>query len=137
MSRINFFEQGRLTRDPEIRRLDSGTVVVKFTIAIDRPKGGGEKETDFLDCIAWRQTGEKIAEYFRKGSPILVQGQMKSRKWTNREGFNVTSWELDVYTFSFVLSDPNKGKERVPLEDPAAEQEAVTQVEEEDDDPFA
>lgn len=121
MPRVNFFDQGRLTRDPETRELEGGILVTKFTIAIDRYKGAGERETDFLDCIAWRSTAERIVKFFKKGSPIFVQGRIRSRRWTNRDGVNVVSWELDVHDFQFVLSDPNRDKAPAPVSEETGE----------------
>ena len=79
---------GRLTRDPELRRTGSGTAVASFTLAVDRDFGGngGERETDFLDCVAWRQTGEFVSKYFAKGSMAVVSGRLQIRNWTDKEG---------------------------------------------------
>lgn len=80
---------GRLTRDPELRRTGSGVAVASFTVAVDRDfsgKDGAEKETDFLDCVAWRQTGEFVSKYFRKGSMIVVSGRLQVRSWTDKDG---------------------------------------------------
>ena len=80
---------GRLTRDPELRRTGSGVAVTSFTIAVDRdynPKDGAEKETDFIDCNAWRNTAEFIAKYFTKGSMAIVSGRLQIRNWTDKEG---------------------------------------------------
>lgn len=80
---------GRLTRDPELRRTGSGVAVAGFTVAVDRDfsgKDGGEKETDFLDCVAWRQTGEFVSKYFRKGNMIIVSGRLQVRSWTDKNG---------------------------------------------------
>ena len=80
---------GRLTRDPELRRTGSGIAVASFTVAVDRDFGGrdgGERETDFIDCVAWRQTGEFVSKYFTKGSMIVVSGRLQIRSWTDKEG---------------------------------------------------
>ena len=80
---------GRLTRDPELRRTGSGVAVASFTVAVDRDFGkseSGEKETDFIDCVAWRQTGEFISKYFTKGSMIVVSGRLQIRGWTDKDG---------------------------------------------------
>ena len=80
---------GRLTRDPELRRTGSGVAVASFTVAVDRDFGGrdgGEKETDFIDCVAWRQTGEFVSKYFTKGSMIVVSGRLQIRGWTDKDG---------------------------------------------------
>ena len=80
---------GRLTRDPELRRTGSGIAVASFTVAVDRDFGsrdGGERETDFIDCVAWRQTGEFVSKYFTKGSMIVVSGRLQIRSWTDKDG---------------------------------------------------
>ena len=80
---------GRLTRDPELRRTGSGTAVASFAIAVDRDfsgKDGGEKETDFIECVAWRQTGEFVSKYFSKGRMIVVSGRLQVRKWQDKDG---------------------------------------------------
>ena len=80
---------GRLTRDPELRRTGSGVAVTSFTVAVDRDfggKDGGEKETDFIDCVAWRQTGEFVAKYFAKGRMAVVSGRLQIRPWTDKDG---------------------------------------------------
>ena len=90
---------GRLTRDPELRYTQAQVPVASFTVAVDRDFGGrdgGEKQTDFIDCSAWRQTGEFVSKYFRKGSMIVVSGRLQSRKWQDRDGNNRTSWEVSA-----------------------------------------
>ena len=80
---------GRLTKDPELRRTGSGVAVTSFTLAVDRdfaPKDGGEKETDFIECVAWRQTGEFVSNYFAKGRMIVVSGRLQIRGWTDKDG---------------------------------------------------
>ena len=80
---------GRLTRDPELRRTGSGVAVASFTLAVDRDftgKDGGEKETDFIDCVAWRQTGEFVSKYFAKGRMAVVSGRLQLRSWTDKDG---------------------------------------------------
>jgi single-strand DNA-binding protein len=77
---------GRLTRDPELRRTGSGVAVASFTVAVDRDFGNnGEKETDFIDCVAWRQTGEFVSKYFTKGSMIVVSGRLQIRNWKDKD----------------------------------------------------
>lgn len=80
---------GRLTRDPELRRTGSGIAVASFTVAVDRDysdKQSGEKETDFIECVAWRQTGEFVSKYFTKGRMIVVDGRLQIRGWTDKDG---------------------------------------------------
>ena len=88
---------GRLTRDPELRRTGSGIAVASFTVAVDRDFGGrdgGEKETDFIDCVAWRHTGEFVSKYFTKGSMIVVSGRLQIRKCTDKDGNNRRTAEV-------------------------------------------
>lgn len=85
---------GRLVRDPELRSTQSGTSVATFTVAVERDFG--EKQTDFIDCVAWRQTGEFVSKYFLKGNMIAVTGSLQSRKWQDRDGNSRTSWEVNA-----------------------------------------
>ena len=88
---------GRLTRDPELRRTGSGIAVASFTLAVDRDfpnNETGEKETDFIDCVAWRQTGEFVSKYFTKGRMAVVSGRLQIRKWQNDQGENRYSTEV-------------------------------------------
>ena len=90
---------GRLTRDPELRTTQSGISVASFTVAVDRDFGGrdgGERQTDFFDCSAWRNTGEFVSRYFHKGSMIVVSGRMQSRKFQDRDGNNRTAWDIQA-----------------------------------------
>ena len=79
---------GRLTRDPELRRTGSGIAVTSFSLAVDRDfaREGGERETDFIDCVAWRQTGEFVSKYFTKGRMAVVSGRLQIRSWTDKDG---------------------------------------------------
>ncbi len=80
---------GRLTRDPELRHTQSGVAVASFTLAVDRDfrdKTTGEKSTDFIDVVAWRQTGEFVSKYFAKGRMAVVEGRLQIRDWTDKEG---------------------------------------------------
>jgi single-strand DNA-binding protein len=79
---------GRLTRDPELRRTGSGTAVASFTLAVDRDfkSQSGEKETDFIDIVAWRNTAEFVSKYFTKGRMAVVEGRLQIRDWTDKDG---------------------------------------------------
>ena len=80
---------GRLTRDPELRRTGSGIAVASFTLAVDRDFGkndNGDRETDFIDCVAWRQTGEFVSKYFTKGRMAVVSGRLQIRSWNDKDG---------------------------------------------------
>ncbi len=88
---------GHLTRDPELRRTGGGVTVAGFTVAVDRDfggKDGGEKETDFIDCVAWRQTGEFVSKYFAKGRMAVVSGRLQIRSWTDKDGNKRRSAEV-------------------------------------------
>ena len=88
---------GRLTRDPELRRTGSGVAVASFTVAVDRDfsgRDGGERETDFIDCVAWRQTGEFVSKYFTKGRMAVVSGRLQIRNWTDKDGNKRRSAEV-------------------------------------------
>ena len=88
---------GRLTRDPELRRTGSGVAVASFTLAVDRdfsPRDGGERETAFIECLAWRQTGECVSKYFTKGRMAVVSGRLQIRAWTDKDGNKRRSAEI-------------------------------------------
>ena len=80
---------GRLTRDPELRRTGTGVAVASFTVAVDRDFGkneNGEKETDFIDCVAWRNTAEFVSKYVTKGRMVVVSGRLQIRSWNDKDG---------------------------------------------------
>ena len=88
---------GRLTRDPELRRTQTGTPVASFSLAVDRDfkdRNTGERTTDFIDCVAWRQTGEFVSRYFTKGRMAIVEGRLQIRPWTDKDGNNRRSAEV-------------------------------------------
>ena len=90
---------GRLTRDPELRYTQTQTPVASFTLAVDRDfadKSTGERQTDFIDCVAWRSTAEFVSKYFQKGSMAAVTGRLQIRDWTDREGGKRRSAEIVV-----------------------------------------
>ena len=80
---------GRLTRDPELRRTQTGTPVASFSLAVDRDfkdRSTGERTTDFIDVVAWRQTAEFVSRYFTKGRMAVVEGRLQIRDWTDKDG---------------------------------------------------
>ena len=88
---------GRLTRDPELRYTQSQLPVTSFTLACDRDYGGrdgGERQTDFIDIVAWRSTAEFVSKYFTKGAMAVVSGRLQLRDWTDREGNKRRSAEV-------------------------------------------
>jgi single-strand DNA-binding protein len=88
---------GRLTRDPELRHTPNSTAVASFTLAVDRDfksKESGEKSTDFIDVVAWRQTAEFVSRYFAKGRMAVVEGRLQLRDWTDKDGGKRRSAEV-------------------------------------------
>ena len=106
---------GRLTRDPELRRTGSGIAVTSFSVAVDRDipnRESGEREADFIDCVAWRNTGEFVSKYFQKGSMAVVSGRLQIRNWTDKEGNKRRSAEIvadNVYFGSSKRDDASNG----------------------------
>ena len=103
---------GRLTRDPELRRTGSGVAVASFTVAVDRDfsgRDGGERETDFIDCVAWRNSGEFVSKYFTKGSMIVVSGRLQIRGWTDKDGNKRRSAEVVADNVYFGESRRSEG----------------------------
>ena len=95
---------GRLTRDPELRYTQSQTPVASFTLAVDRDFGGRDgqdRQTDFIDCVAWRSTAEFISKYFTKGSLAAVSGRLQLRDWVDKEGNKRRSAEVVVENIYF------------------------------------
>ena len=90
------FIMGRLTRDPELRRTQSGTAVTSFSLAVDRyyKSQSGEKETDFIDVVAWRSTAEFVSKYFTKGRMAVVEGRLQIHDWKDKDGNNRHSAEV-------------------------------------------
>ena len=102
---------GRLTRDAELRRTGSGVAVASFTVAVDRDYAaeGQERETDFIDCVAWRQTGEFVSKYFAKGSMTVVSGRLQTRNWTDKDGNKRRTSEVVADNVYFGESKRNDG----------------------------
>lgn len=105
---------GRLTRDPELRRTGTGIAVASFTLAVedDYKPEGGERKTIFVDCVAWRGTGEFVSKYFSKGRMMVVRGKLDIRDWTDKEGNKRRNAEIvaeDVYFGDSKKSDDAYG----------------------------
>ncbi len=100
---------GRLTHDPELRRTQNSTAVASFTLAVDRDykAEGGEKETDFIDVVAWRNTAEFVSKYFTKGRMAVVEGRLQLRDWKDKDGNNRRSAE--VIADNIYFGDSRKG----------------------------
>ncbi len=103
---------GRLTRDPELRHTQSGTPVASFSLAVDRDfssREGGERQTDFIDVVAWRNTAEFISKYFTKGRMAIVSGRLQIRDWVDREGGKRRSAEIVADNIYFGDSKKSEG----------------------------
>ena len=88
---------GRLTKDPELRYTNNNIPVASFTVAVDRDiKSGGEKETDFIHCVAWWQTGEFVNKYFQKGNSCICSGRLEIRQYNDKDGNKRTAAEINV-----------------------------------------
>ena len=122
---------GRLTRDPELRRTQTGTAVASFTLAVDRDfssRDSGEKQTDFIDIVAWRSTAEFVSKYFFKGQLTAVAGRLQIRDWTDKDGGKRRSAEVvadNVYFADSKKSREDSGEsyqrnDRAPTFTPAA-----------------
>ena len=112
---------GRLTRDPELRRTQSGTAVASFTLAVDRDykPQDGERETDFIDIVAWRGTGEFVSKYFTKGRMAVVEGRLQVRDWKDKDGNKRRNTE--VIADSVYFGDSKKVSESDTPAEPSGE----------------
>lgn len=104
---------GRLTRDPELRRTAAGAAVANWTLAVERDYSGqdGNRETDFIDCVAWKQTAEFVGKYFSKGKMMAVKGRLQIRSWTDKDGNKRKTAEIvaDNVYFAGVKTDSGNG----------------------------
>ena len=104
---------GRLTADPELRATASGVSFARFSIAVDRgySKQGEERQTDFINIVAWRQTADFVSRYFHKGSMIAVQGELRMNRYTDKNGQNRTTYEVMANNVSFTGSKAESGSD--------------------------
>lgn len=137
------FVMGRLTRDPELRRTNSGTAVTSFTLAVDRDfkNADGTKDTDFVDVVAWRSTAEFAAKYFAKGRMAVVEGRLQIRDWTDKDGNKRRNAEViaDNVYFGDSKKDGSSGggyKAAGSAVDVAPDEAELAEIEDDDDLPF-
>ena len=123
---------GRMVRNPELRRTNSGTAVASFTIACDRDfkSDGGEREADFIECVAWRNTAEFVSKYFTKGRMAVVSGRLQTRNWTDKEGNKRKATEIVAESVYFGDS------KREELQSYAAPQESFAELPDDGEIPF-
>lgn len=110
---------GRLTADPELKKTQSDVSVCRFTVAVDRnfTKKGEDKVADFFTVVAWRGLADMIAKHFAKGKEIVVYGEMQSQKWTDTDGKNRVSWEIQASGVDFCGSKQNSNEQKPMFEE--------------------
>lgn len=127
---------GRLVRDPELRTTQSGVPVTSFTLAVDRnsKSQNGERDTDFIDAVAWRQTAEFACRYFGKGRMAVVEGKLQTRDWKDRDGNNRRTVEVIADSVYFGDSKRDSGQ---AYSTPAAEPSGFSEIDDQENDlPF-
>ena len=129
---------GRLTRDPELRSTTGGVDVTNFTLAVDRSytKAGAEKETDFLDCVAWRGTAGFISRYFKKGIQVAVSGRIQTRKWKDQNDQRRVSVEIVVDEAFFADSKRDTAVDRTEPRGWQSQDVSFTELDAEEPLPF-
>lgn len=117
---------GRMTRDPELKRTPGGTAVTSFSLAVDRDfkSQDGQRETDFIDVVAWKQVAEFASRYFSKGRMAIVEGRLQVRSWTDKDGNNRRS--MEVIAEHIYFGDSKRDAETAP---PAGEFEEIEEPE--------
>ena len=117
--------QGRMCADPVLRHTQTGTAVASFTLAVDRDfkNQSGEKEADFINCVAWKGTAEFVSRFFTKGRMAVVEGRLQSRRYTDKDGNNRTAYEVVASSVYFVDSK----KDADPLDKLAEDAEPVSE----------
>ena len=109
---------GRFAADPELRQTGSGVPVTSFTLAVDRPyTKGNDRQTDWIDVVAWRNTAEFICKYFQKGSPIVIEGSIQTRLWEDKAGQKRKSVEIVADSVEFVPRSSHSSQEAVSGEE--------------------
>ncbi len=122
---------GRLTRDPELRYTPQGTPVCHFRIAVsrsykDRNSSEWKEEVAFVPCSTWRETAERCGQRLKKGSPVFIEGRLKSRDWTTKEGQKRFELEVDILKIQFLeMAGEGSAATEVVAEDPGAEASSV------------
>lgn len=123
---------GRITRDLELKNTGTGTAVMNFSIAVERPfkNAQGERETDFIDIVAWRATAENISKYFNKGDGIGITGRIQTRNYENNEGRKVYVTEVVADSFDFPIQNKSSNQD-------GGNQPQQAQQTQQNDNPFA
>ena len=130
---------GRMVRDPELRQLDNGTSVTSFSVAVDRnyvDKNTNERQADFLNVVAWRQTADFVCKYFHQGDMIALEGSLQSRKYTDKDGNNRTAIEIVANNISFCGGKNGGNENAATTNDAPATMVANAPSEDNDELPF-
>ena len=130
---------GRLTHSPELRTTNTGTSVVHFSLAVRRTfkNASGEYDTDFINCVAWKQSAEIIAKYFNKGDGITVFGEIRTRSYTDKDGNSRNAVEVLVNEFEFPITRKAASETANNVKDSSGDvYTEVTSINEDDDLPF-
>lgn len=130
---------GRMVRDPKLRQLDNGTSVTSFSVAVDRnyvDKTTNERQADFLNVVAWRQTAEFVCKYFHQGDMIALEGSLQSRKYTDKDGNNRTAIEIVASNISFCGGKNGGNENTATTNDAPATMVANAPSEDNDELPF-
>ena len=130
------FIMGRLTRDPELRRTQSGTPVASFALAVDRDykNADGTKETDFIEVVAWRTTAEFVSKYFAKGRMAVVEGRLQIRDWQDKDGNKRRNAEVIADNLYFGDSRSDNGGHQAAKAPVNVDAEDFDEVEDDDSD---
>ena len=108
---------GRLVNDVEVARTSSGTTYSNFSVAVDRPyQKDKERGVDFINCTAWGKTAEFIGQHFDKGSPIMLNGELRQHNYTNKDGVKVFTYVVNVDTIDFALTAKPKNENNSPVQ---------------------
>lgn len=130
---------GRMVRDPELRQLDNGTSVTSFSVAVERnyvDKTTNERQADFLNVVAWRQTADFVCKYFHQGDMIALEGSLQSRKYTDKDGNNRIAIEIVASNISFCGGKNGGNANTATTNDALATMVANTPSEDNDELPF-
>lgn len=131
--------QGRLTKAPELRQTQGGVSYTTFTLAVDRDfKSNGQKEADFINCSAWRQTAEFLARYFGKGRMVILEGRIEVRAYQDKDGNKRTAWDVVADRVYFGDSKPSEGSNSIQgdIQDGTEAQEGFSELGDDGDLPF-
>lgn len=121
---------GRMVKDPELRTTQSGISVASFTLAVERDikSKNGEKETDFIDVVAWRHTAEYVCKYISKGSMVVVSGRLQIRSWKDRDGNNRRSSDIQAEQIYSFWNNANNQRNKEPKNDIQQKQEYFEEI---------